>query len=113
MAKPRFQRSIRFSESEWNAVCEAAEERNMKPAEFVREAAASVAAREIDLDDGKLTPALIEMIERTFRGVHLLAYLKHEELAALGRQEDFRRATEGGQIAQAETLDREEADQET
>ena len=53
------------------------------------------------------------MIERTFRGVHLLAYLKHEELAALGRQEDFRRATEAGQVAQAETLDREEADQET
>ena len=113
MAKPRFQRSIRFFESEWNAVCEAAELRNMKPAEFVREAAASVAAREIDLDDGKLTPALVEMIERTFRGVHLLAYLKHEELAALGRHEDFRRATEAGQIAEAETLNREELDEET
>ena len=113
MAKPRFQRSIRFSQSEWNAICEAAERRNMKPAEFVREAAAGVAAREIGLDDGKLPPALVEMIERTFRGVHLLAYLKHEELAALGRQEDFRRATEAGRIAQAETLDREEADEET
>ena len=74
MAKPRLQRSIRFSESEWNAVCEAAERRNLKPAEFVREAAADVAAREIDRDDSKLSPALIEMIERTFRGVHLLAY---------------------------------------
>ena len=104
MGTPRFQRSIRFSQSEWDAVCEAAERRNMKPAEFVREAAAGVAAREIDLDEGKLTPALVEMIERTFRGVHLLAYLKHEELAALGRQEDFRRATEAGQIAQEETL---------
>ena len=112
MAKPRFQRSIRFSESEWNAVCEAAEGQNMKPAEFVREAAAGVAAREIGLDDGKLTPALIDMIERTFRGVHLLAYLKHEELAALGRQEDFRRATEAGRIAQAETLNWEESDEE-
>ena len=112
MAKPRFQRSIRFSESEWNAVCEAAEGRNLKPAEFVREAAAGVAAQEIDLDDGKLTPALIEMIERTFRGVHLLAYLKHQELAALGRQEDFKRATEAGQIAQAETLNWEEPDEE-
>ncbi len=113
MTTPRFQRSIRFSQSEWNAICEAAERRNMKPAEFVREAAAGVAAREVGLDDGKLTPALVEMIERTFRGVHLLAYLKHEELAALGRQEDFRRATEAGQIAQAETLGRGEADDET
>ena len=113
MTQPRFQRSIRFSQSEWDAICEAAEQRNMKPAEFVRAAAAGVAAREIGLDDGKLTPALVEMIERIFRGVHLLAYLKHEELAALGRQEDFRRATEAGQIAQAETLDREEADDDT
>ncbi|MDD9992282.1 MAG: hypothetical protein OXP75_10800 [Rhodospirillales bacterium] len=112
MAEPRFQRSIRFSKSEWNAVCEAAERRNMKPAEFVRAAAAGVAAREIDLDDGKLTPALIEMIERTFRGVHLLTHLKHEELAALGRQEDFSRATEAGRIAQEETLNWEEADEE-
>lgn len=112
MSRPRFQRSIRFSESEWYAVCEAAERRNMKPAEFVR-AAAGVAAREIDLEDGRLTPALIEMIERTFRGVHLLAYLKHEELAALDRQEDFRRATKAGRIAQAETLNREESDEET
>ena len=109
MTKPRFQRSIRFSKSEWNAVCEAAEQRNMKPAEFVRAASAGVAAREIGLDDGKLTPALVEMIERTFRGVHLLAYLKHEELAALGRQEDFRRATEAGQIAQEETLGQEDS----
>lgn len=113
MAKPRFQRSIRFSKSEWNAVCEAAERRNMKPAAFVREAAAGVAAREIDLDDPRLTPPLVEMIERTFRGVHLLAYLKHEELAALGRQEDFRRATEAGRIAQEETQNLEESDEET
>lgn len=112
MAEPRFQRSIRFSKSEWNAVCEAAERRNMKPAEFVREAAAGVAAREIDLDDGKLTPALIEMIERTFRGVHLLTWLKHEELAALGRQEDFSRATEAGRVAQEETQNLEESDEE-
>ena len=76
MPEPRFQRSIRFSEDEWNAVCEAAEQRQMKPAEFVREAAARIAAREIDLNDGRPTPELIELIMRTFRGVHLLTYLK-------------------------------------
>ncbi len=75
--------------------------------------AAGIAAREVGLDDGKLPPALVEMIERTFRGVYLLAYLEHEEPAELGRQEDFLRATEAGRIAQAETLDREEADEET
>ena len=44
--------------------------------------------------------------------MHLLAYLKHQELAALGRQDDFKRATEAGQIAQAETLNWEESDEE-
>ena len=105
MAQPRFQRSIRFSEDEWNTVCEAAEQRQMKPAEFVREAAAGVAAREIDLDDGRLTPELIELIERTFRGVHLLTFLKRAELAGRGKEIDFERATEAGWIAQSETLD--------
>ena len=113
MAQPRFQRSIRFSEDEWNAVLEAAERRHMKPAEFVREAAARVAAREIDLDDGRLTPELIELIMRTFRGVHLLSYLKRDELAARGKDNDFERATEAGWIAQSETLDAEEPVRET
>ena len=112
MGDPRLQHSIRFSNSEWDAICKAAEQREMKPAEFVREAAAGVAAREIDLEDGRLTPALVEMIERTFRGVHLLTYLKHEELAAQGRQEDFSRATEAGRVAQEETQNLEESDEE-
>lgn len=112
MGEPRIQHSIRFSNSEWNAICEAAEQREMKPAEFVRASAAGVAAGEIDLDDGRLTPALVEMIERTFRGVHLLTYLKHEELAAQGRPEDFSRATEAGRLAQEETQNLEESDEE-
>lgn len=112
MSEPRFQRSIRFSSSEWDVICKAAEQHQMKPAEFVRDAAAGVAAREIDLEDGRLTPALVEMIERTFRGVHLLAYLKHKELAALGRQEDFSRATEAGRIAQEEMQNLEESSEE-
>ena len=112
MDKPRFQRSIRFSQSEWDAICEAAEQRRMKPAEFVREAAAGVAAREIDLDDGRLTPELIELIRRTFRGMHLLAYLKREELAALGKEDAFRRAAEAGELAEAQTFGHEDSNGE-
>ena len=38
MAQPRFQRSIRFSEDEWNTVCEAAEQTadGSLPSSFVR-----------------------------------------------------------------------------
>ncbi len=112
MGKPRLQRSIRFAEGEWDAVVRAAEQRNMKPAEFVREAAARVAAREIDLDDGRLTPELIELVRRTFRGMHLLAYLKREELVAQGREDAFRRAAEAGELAEAQTFGREESNDE-
>ena len=38
-----------------------------------------------DGGDGGLTPKLPELIKRTSRGVHLLAYLKHEELMQMGR----------------------------
>ena len=112
MGEPRIQRSIRFSQSEWNAICEAAEQRRMKPAEFVRAAAAGVAAREIDLDDGRLTPELIELIRRTFRGMHLLAHLKREQLAARGKEDAFKRAVEAGELAEAQTFGRDKTDEE-
>ncbi len=112
MGEPRFQRSIRFSRSEWDAICEAAEQRRMKPAEFVRASAAGVAAHEIGLDDGRLTPELIELIRRTFRGMHLLAYLKREELAARGKEDAFKRAAKAGELAEAQTFSHEHSNGE-
>ena len=47
---------------------------------------------------------LIELFKRTFRGVHLLAYLKRGELAELGRPGDFERAAESARTVQDETL---------
>ena len=104
MAEQSFQRSIRFSNSEWDAVIEAAENAKMTPAAFVRKAAARAAVAELDLDEGRLTPELAELIKRTFRGVHLLAYLKRDELAELGRESDLEKAAEAARIAQSETL---------
>ena len=100
MGAQRYQRSIRFSSDEWAAVREAAESRNMSPAMFVREASARAAAKELDLDDGRLTPELTDILKRTFRGVHLLAYLKREECAEAGRAEDFERAADAARAAQ-------------
>lgn len=104
MAIQRSQRSIRFSDGEWDAVVQAAERNDMTPAVFVREAAAYAVAQELDLDDGRLPPELIELFKRTFRGVHLLAYLKREELDTADRGEDFKRAAEAAKIAQDETF---------
>ena len=76
----------------------------MAPGTFVRKAAARAAADDLNLYGGGLTPELAELIKRTFRGVHLLARLKHEELDHTGADDNFRRAAEAARIAQSEIL---------
>ena len=104
MAKISFQRSIRFTKAEWDAVVEAAEKAGLTPSSFVRRAAARTAADDLHLDGSALTPQLAELVKRTFRGVHLLAYLKREELEGSGREELFDRAAEDARIAQDATI---------
>ena len=104
MAARSFQRSIRFTKNEWEAVVEAAEKAGMSPGSFVRKAAARAAADDLYLYGGGLTPELAGLIERTFRGVHLLAYLKHEELAGSERAALFDRAAEDARSAWIKAL---------
>ena len=99
MAVRSFQRSIRFTKNEWDAVVEAAEKAGMSPGSFVRKAAARAAADDLYLYGGGLTPELADLIERTFRGVHLLAYLKQQELAGSERGALFDRAAEDARTA--------------
>ena len=103
MRLQRFQRSIRFSEAEWNAVTEAAERNEMTPASFVREATARAAADELDVAEARLTPELIELIKRTFRGVHVLALLKYDEVD----EEEFSKVAEAARTLQAKILKQE------
>ena len=59
------------------------------------------AARKIDPTDGRLTSDLIEPIRRTFHGMHLLAHLKREELAAKGKEDASRWAAQAVELAEA------------
>ena len=104
MAVRTYPHSIRFSSDEWRAVTQAAERLDMMPGAFVREAAARAAAEGLDLDNGRLTPELIELFQTTFRGVHVLVYLKRQELVELDRLEDFETAVEHAKSVQDETL---------
>ena len=104
MANKSFQRSIRFTKNEWDTVVEAAENAGITPGSFVRKAAARAAADDLYLYGGGLTPELAALIERTFRGVHLLAYLKQEELAGADRGALFDRAAEDARAAQIKVL---------
>ena len=112
MAIRSFQRSIRFTKNEWDAVVEAAEKAGIAPGSFVRKAAARAAADDLYLYGGGLTPELAELIERTYRGVHLLAYLKREELADRGEGDKFSAAVEDARFAQSGTLGTENPERE-
>ena len=104
MANKSFQRSIRFTKNEWDAVVEAAEKAGTTPGSFVRKAAARAAADDLYLYGGGLTPELAELIKHTFRGVYLLTCLKQEELDGSDRETLFDRAAEDARIAQNKTL---------
>ena len=104
MAIRSFQRSIRFTNNEWDAIVEAADTADMSPGSFVRKAAARAAADDLYLYGGGLTPELAELIKRTFRGVYLLAYLKRQELDGSDRKDLFDRAVEDARSAEADTL---------
>ncbi|MCY4592032.1 MAG: hypothetical protein OXE86_16045 [Alphaproteobacteria bacterium] len=82
-------RSIRFSDSEWEAIEKAATERGMNAAEFARHAALGVASGRYGADPGALPPQLSEMIERIFRSTHILVTLKREELIRADRGEEL------------------------
>ena len=113
MANISFQRSIRFKKDEWDAVVEAAEKSGMTPGSFVRKAAARAAADDLHLYGGGLTPELAELIRRTFRGVHLLTYLKREELDGSGKGTLFDRSAEDARIAQTKALGTDDESLET
>ena len=104
MAKISFQRSIRFTKTEWDAVVEAAEKAGLTPSSFVRRAAARAAADDLHLEVRGLTPELAELVKRTFRGVHLLTYLKRDELDGSGKGARFERAAEDARTAQGKAL---------
>lgn len=104
-SRPRVPRSVRFADSEWVDIEKEAKVRRMAPAEFVRHAAVGLAT-------GKLAPAselfpadIAGQIERTFRGVYLLATLRRDELVRDGRQEELERIAKAAKKAQAAIRD--------
>ena len=110
MPVKRHPHSIRFSQEGWESITRAAARHEIAPGEFVREAAGRVAAENNGLADVQLTPELIELIKTTFRGVHVLTYLKREQLHRADELEGFNRAVRAAQTAQLDTLSASEDD---
>ena len=100
----RHQHSIRFSNDEWNAIVEAANRNDMTPGEFVRKTASRAAADRLDVKEARLSPELIERLKRTFRGVHILTYLKHWATSDREGADSFQQAAKSAQTAQSRLL---------
>ena len=101
-AAARRTRGIRFSETEWREVLEAAERRDVPAAEFVR---ATVLGAARGGDGAPDLATLAPLIERTFRYAWVLATLRREELAAAGRGEEMERLVESAKELQRELRD--------
>ena len=102
---PRTSRSIRFSDREWEQVSQAAAKHDMNsPAEFVRNAAMTMARNEALMTRGALSPGLAQLIEHTFRGVLFLSTIKRDELIRQGREDEVESVVQAGREAQSELL---------
>ena len=66
--------SIRFSDAEWLAIQERAEENDMMPGEYVRHAALSLGAGAPAAIPAELPPGLVRLIENTFRAAYFASH---------------------------------------
>ena len=100
----RTQRSIRFSDPEWEVVETAATGRGIAPAEFVRNAALNAATHKSSTDSAIITPEIVELIKRTYRCAYILSTLKRDEMIKEGRGNEMDDMVDIARKAQEELL---------
>ena len=84
----RRNRTIRFSDSEWEEVRRAAILHDTGPTEFVRETILAVARNAESGVSGAVAPSLAPLIERMFRYTWFLATEKRDAMVREGRKEE-------------------------
>ena len=97
----RSPRSIRFSQTEWQLVEEAADDHGISPATFTRNAALSVAAERKTMASGTLPSGIVELIKRTYLSTYIVSTLKRDEMIHEGRREELDRTIQAAREAQA------------
>ena len=86
---PRRPRSIRFADSEWSLIEQAALRHGVPASELVRAGALALAEDRLgESPPATLSPGYLALIEDTYRSVYLMATLKREELLEAGHQDD-------------------------
>ena len=106
----RRSRTIRFSDSEWQLVEDAALRQGIPASQLVRAATLAAAEDRLDRPAGAaITPGHVALIEDIYRGVYLLTTIRQEELLAEKRNKQLDSILEDGRLSMAEALGEEPA----
>ena len=101
----RRSRTIRFSDSEWQLVEDAALRQGIPASQLVRAATLAAAEDRLDRPAGAaLTPGHVALIEDIYRGVYLLTTLRGQELLREKREKELDEIVDDGRKAMAEAL---------
>ena len=97
----RSPRSIRFSETEWQLVEQAADDIGILPATFARNAALSVAAERKTVASRALPSGIVELIKRIYLSTYIVSTLKRDEMIHEGRRGELDRTIQAARDTQA------------
>ena len=97
--------SIRFSGAEWQLIEKAANDIDISPAMFTRNAALRAARYQEDMASGTLPSGAMELIKRTYLSTYILSTLKRDELIREGRREELDRIIKTARETQAFILE--------
>ena len=106
----RRSRTIRFSDSEWQLVEDAALRQGIPASQLARDATLAAAEERLDRPaEAAVPPGHLALIEDIYRGVYLLTTLRQEELLAEKRNKQLDSILKDGRLSMAEALGEEPA----
>ena len=100
----RTTRGIRFSDSEWEEVKKAAEERCVPAGKLIRDTVLDLARGGIGKGSASLPAGHAALLEGVYRGVYILSTLKREEMLRQDRGQELDEIVQAARNAQAEAL---------
>ena len=99
-------RSIRFADSEWNLIEQAALRHGIPAGELVRAGALALAEDRLgESPPATLTSGHLALIEATYRSVYMMSTLKREELLDTGHRDDVQALVDAARKTMTQTMD--------
>ena len=99
-------RSIRFADSEWNLIGQAALRHGIPAGELVRTGALALAEDRLgESPPATLSPGHLALIESIYRSVYVMSTLKREELLDAGHRDDVKALVDAARKTMKQTMD--------